>query len=49
MAEEEFEDEPPAPPPPPPHGFEHFVRHNPTAAVIGALVVGLVLGRFGIL
>ena len=45
--EEEFED--PPPPPPPPHGFEHFVRHNPTAAVVGALVVGVILGKIGLL
>jgi hypothetical protein len=43
--EEEFE----APPPPPPQGLEHFVRQYPIAAVIGALVAGLLLGRLGIL
>jgi hypothetical protein len=43
--EEEFE----APLPPPPRGFEHFIRQNPAAAVIGALVAGLLLGRLGIL
>jgi hypothetical protein len=44
----EFEDEKLAPPPPP-HGFEHFVRENPIAAVFGALIAGVVLGRLGIL
>ncbi|HEY2009188.1 MAG TPA: hypothetical protein VGH23_09380 [Rhizomicrobium sp.] len=48
MAEEEFEDEPP-PPPSPSHGFEHFVRENPTAAMVGAVVVGILLGRLVIL
>jgi hypothetical protein len=48
MAEEEdFEAAPP--PPPPPQGFDHFVRQNPAAAVIGALVAGFLLGRLGIL
>ena len=47
MAEEEdFEA---VPPPPPPQGFEHFVRQNPAAAVIGALIAGFLLGRLGIL
>jgi hypothetical protein len=49
MAEEKFEDPPAPPPPPPPHGFEHFVRENPTAAVVGALIAGILLGRLGIL
>jgi hypothetical protein len=48
MADEEFEDSPP-PPPRPPHGFEHFVRENPTATVVGALIAGILLGRLGIL
>lgn len=47
MADDDF-DEPP-PPPPPPGGFEHFVRHNPIGAVVGALVIGVLLGRLGIL
>ena len=42
--EEEFEA-----PPPPPQGFEHFVRQYPIAAVVGAVVAGLLLGRLGIL
>lgn len=46
MAEEELED---PPPPPPPRRFEHFVRENPVAAVVGALITGIVLGRLGIL
>jgi hypothetical protein len=48
MAEEE-DFEAAAPPPPPPQGFDHFVRQNPAAAVIGALVAGFLLGRLGIL
>jgi hypothetical protein len=48
MAEEE-DFEATAPPPPPPQGFDHFVRQNPAAAVIGALVAGFLLGRLGIL
>jgi len=44
-----FEDDDLAPPPPPPHSFEHFVRENPVGAVVGALIVGIVLGRLGIL
>jgi hypothetical protein len=48
MAEEEDFDAA-APPPPPPQGFDHFVRQNPAAAVIGALVAGFLLGRLGIL
>jgi hypothetical protein len=45
MAKEDFDDLPP----PPPHGFERFVRENATIAVIGAPVVGILLGRLGIL
>ena len=48
MAEEE-DFEAAAPPPHPPQGFDHFVRQNPAAAVIGALVAGFLLGRLGIL
>jgi len=48
MAEEE-DFEAASPPPPPPQSFDHFVRQNPAAAVIGALVAGFLLGRLGIL
>ena len=47
VEEEDFEAAPP--PPPPPQGFEQFVRQNPAAAVIGALIAGFLLGRLGIL
>jgi ElaB/YqjD/DUF883 family membrane-anchored ribosome-binding protein len=33
----------------PSHPFEDFVRENPMAAVAGALVAGIFLGRLGIL
>lgn len=49
MADEDDLEEAPSPPPPPPHGLEHFVRENPTAAVVGALIAGILLGRMGIL
>jgi hypothetical protein len=51
MADEYFEEEEgaPMPPPPPAHGFETLVREHPVAAVISALVAGILLGRLGIL
>ena len=45
MAEEEFYD---PPPPTPPRGFEQFVRDNPKGTIIGALILGIILGRLGI-
>ena len=47
MSEESFEE--PLPPAEAPAGFDQFVRNNPVTAVIGALVIGLLLGRTGIL
>jgi len=48
---EEDEDVQDQPPPPRDyrHGFEDFVRENPIAAVVGALVAGILLARVGIL
>ena len=48
MADEGFEDQPPAPAAPP-SGLADFVRENPIGAVIGAVIVGVLLGRLGIL
>jgi hypothetical protein len=30
-------------------GFEAFVRANPTISVVGALVIGVIIGRLGLL
>jgi hypothetical protein len=43
MAEEDFEG--PTPPALTSHGLEQFIRKNPIAATMGALVVGLLFGR----
>jgi hypothetical protein len=43
MAEEDLGD--PSPPTPAPHGMEKFIRENPIAAIMGALVVGMLFGR----
>ena len=49
MADEEFEDQEVPPPPPPARGFDRLVRENPIAAIASAFVVGVLLGRLGIL
>jgi hypothetical protein len=47
MADDKLDDVSPAPPSP--NSFDGFVRENPIAAVVGALIVGILLGRLGIL
>ena len=47
--EEEFDGDTPPPMASPALGFEDFVRDHPLGAVMGALFVGIILGRMGIL
>jgi hypothetical protein len=43
------EDPDDSPPGPAREGFEAFVRANPTISLVGALVVGVMIGRLGLL
>jgi hypothetical protein len=51
MADDDHPEEDPdeSPSAPAREGFEALVRANPTISVVGALVIGVIIGRLGLL
>lgn len=43
------DDAPPGPPPGSPDGLDDFVSRNPVTALFGAVLVGFLIGRLGLL